>query len=403
MAKKRSKIAILFFLSLLFVVLPIAQAHAYGTGISSVDQFRNNSIDVYQLITFNYTIVGTESSAIAVIRNDGQLAENVQANAVDTLGSNNRIELVPNVKSVWSQTPYEIMQTSFGNYTEASYLMQRTFLNATSAYFNVTDLVNNETGRNTVVQSGYKFQATLLPAEDVAYDWCRKHNAILNSVDNVNLSVISNSDIVDFLCIQTSEEMDVDTNLDNGYQAVPVSAGEILTTAVVSLIIKLVLIILAATVLIVWACVGYVPFDFSSQVITYYQPDQSYNVNWTAPNLNESQMWQAYLDHCDDISETPTIEGYTEFVKNFYEATKPPTGGATWNNNFTNEGGDPPGNVLTNIIAFLKNLLPLIIAIIIVVAFVFGFVLIIRVIRSVSNYIPSPKPNKTYRMKRIYN
>jgi hypothetical protein len=368
----------------------VTSVQAYTTGIASVDQFRANSVDIYELITINYTTIGTEGSSIAVIRSDGQLMQDVQARAAGELGSNERIELLPEVRSVWSQTAMNLMALPFGTYNPANttYWVQRSFTNKTIAYLNVTTTFNNASMIATNAYSGYRFQATLLPAYDVAYDWCTTNGAILNSVDEINLTTTMNSKIVDFLVVEMSEEMEPDLNLNDGYQAIPVSAG-FAWGELAKFIIKIVLLILAAVTIIVTAPSWANWFDFS----TYndYHPDQSIDINWTVPGLNESALWEQYLDHCAVLNQTPTMEGYTEWIKVIYgQATPKISVNPGWNNNFTTTPGDKPDNILTSIIAFLSDLGPLIMAIIIIVAFIFGFMLIYKGYKRMSDWI-SPK------------
>lgn len=357
-----------FLFCTIFAMWGLTQAHAYSTGMSSADQFRAESCDIYQLITINYTQIGATGSSIAIIRSDGCLAENVQANAAGNLGGESRIELIPDVRSVWSKTGGEIIAIPGANYDNASYLIQRTYTNNTVSYLNVTESYNNASIRSQERFSGNRYQYILLPPYDVAYHWCQKNNAVLNSVDNVNMTIDMNERLVDLLVIQASYNMTPDLNLDDGYSGYPTIGG---IANMAEMICRIVLIVAIVTIAVIWALTGYTPFDFSSNPVN--NPSQDVNVGW---NLSDDANWDAYEAICNASGIEPTFEGFMEYLKTLGDLA--PVVTPTWNNNWTNAGGASNENVLTSIVAFIQDLLPLIIAIIIVIAFVVGFVMIYR-------------------------
>lgn len=388
--RKRTILAILFFIAII-TVTPISRIQAYTSGIRSVDQFRNEYIDVYQLITINYTDIGTGGSAIAIIRSDGQLSSDVQANAITDLGSNARIEVRPEIRSVWRQTPSQVMQISYGDYTEenTTYLVKRTFENRTVAYLNYSNTFFNQTELlSTEQHTGYRYEATLLPPYDIAYYWCQENGAVLNSIDNVNLSVTQNRKLVDFIAVQYSEPMEPDLDLSDGYDGVPVSASFALTATFASLIWKLVIIIAGAICFLAVILTGWTPFDYSTNVD--YNPDQSIDFDWG----NSSEHWDTYESICGTTGTTPTMEGFLEYLKTISEMLPD---AFSWNNDLNITGAEPGTSFLTGIVAFLTDLFPLIMMVIIIVALAFGGILIYRGLKMVSGVMPAAPKLKTRR------
>lgn len=350
--------------------------------MSSADQFRSESCDIYQLITINYTAIGAEGSSIAIIRSDGSFIESVQtrAAAAGAVSSDDRIELIPDVRSVWNQRGIDIIQIPGANYENASYMVQRTYTNNTVGYLNLSTNFNS-----TATWSGYRYQYILLPAYDVAYDWCRRNGAVLNSVDAVNLTIDANERLVDMLTVQISDYMTPDLNLDDGYDGAPVIGA--IDPATLSLLagltVKLVLIILAFVAFLYAVNAGVFDhwFDFSTNQNN--TADQHLDVPWTTDNT--TAHWDDYETICNASGNEATYEGFMEYLKTLGEMS--PVIAPTWNNNWTaNPTGSGSGNVLTSIVAFIKDLLPLIIAVIIVIAFVVAFVMIYR---AAKRFMPS--------------
>lgn len=396
MVARKTKILFTLFFSILFCCTMFTQAEAYSTGFDTIDQFRQDSVDVYQIITFNYTVIGGGGSHIQTITQTGQTIRDVRfhtgnpaidqlrSQAVDQLGSEDRWEIIPEVKYIYNAPFAEITRWDLGIYDDTEYMLQRTNFSGYQEWQNVTSYVRNENATVKVTPqtfTGTKFSMVLLPAQDIANQWCNDNGAILNSVDAVNTSIVCNNKFVNYLTVSESVELELDSNLRDGYDITPVNATSLTVTAIVGLIIAISLAILAATFLIS-VILDRPIFDFSTHV--YYSADQTINVNWTTPTLNQTELYTQYLDFCTAVSQTPSVEGYYEWSKNYFDniqkvAPELPT--LSQNNNWSTNTGAPKSNVLTSIIGFIEELIPLVIMIVIIVAFVFGGIWLFRMIR----------------------
>lgn len=380
---KKYLIPILFFMAIIFMT-PITRITAYTTGIASVDQFRRDSVDVYQLITINYTVVGGGGSAITVIRSDTSIADQVQTNAI---GTTDRVELYPEMRSVFSQNGRAILAWDHGIYDEnTTYMVHETFFNGTRRLYNITDLYHNATLAPTATFTGYKYQAVLLPPRDVANYWCQTHNAILNSVDEVNLTMNFEPKLVQALTIQISENMTPDNNLANGYNGIPISAG--IATIIISaaaILIKCIGYTLVAVgvgigfAAVIGALMGNPLIDRSVHIED--NDEQTLNVNWTTPTMNQTELWAAYEEWATAAGTIPTVEGYYVWLDAYYtniEKVTPDLPGMYINENWSIGQGDEDGGFLTMITGFLEDIMPIVIMIVIIVAMVWGFGLISR-------------------------
>ena len=409
MIGKNKSLLFIVAVTLLFGCTLCNTAFAYTTGFSAIDKFRNESVDVYQFITFNYTVIGGGGSFVQTIRSEGVMVDNfyiggknhplnllnAQAEnqmstfAEGNLGSETRGEIIPSAKYVWNVPAAEILKWDLGWYNEnTTWVQQRTNITGYQKWLNVTEYINGENTTHTLdptLRTGTKFQMALLPAEDLAYDWCRKHNAVLNSVDAVNTSIKTRNIFVDYLTIQQTPALQVDTNLDDGYDIIPVNGS--IAPAVIAAVGWLILKIAIAVAAIIFAVSFIVTggnsiFDFSSQ--TTFTADQNLYVNWTTPEVNQTQLYQDYLTFCGIVNQEPSAEGYYEWTNNHYDNIRsitPELPTMEQNNNWTDTQGSGQKNILQTIIGFIADIIPIVIAIILIVAFIFAFLFIVRKIR----------------------
>jgi len=381
----------LFFFSIfaigLFIMLGVTQAYAYAAPIN-VQRFQQENASVDQLITFTYTDLGTMSIKSMTIRNTGELTQEVIAHDSMSTTPNDDIGLSPNVRSVWNTNALALLNTGF-NYTGTEYLiewatMDTGMVNKSIGYTDFTDNVSQLVQISGL--TGYAYSVTLLPAQDVANYYCQQHGYTLGNITAINYTSCALN--VNYVVIEQSEEMQPDNDLSNGYQAIPVSAGFVWMPWMGALIKYVILAVVC--VIVAFELPAIFTAIFGTQpdsAPVHLGPDIDINVNGT----NGLDLWNQYVTAMQSINVTPTVSGFPSSFDLWCKAigTAQPQIyiNAPSNNTYT----PPPKTILTDILAFLKDLLPLIITIIIIVAFVFGFMLLVKIIRGVSSYIPEPR------------
>ena len=395
MEKKATKL-LSFFLLLLIFGTCFANAKAYSTGFDTIDGFRANSIDVYQNIEVNYTIIGTGGSSITTIKNSGGMVDTVRfhnplrdqlmsyGGALTTqtpaeLGSEDRWEFLPETQAIFMNDFQSMMRWDWGVYstTNTTVVQTQTFFNGTQNlndigqyYFNQNGTVNMDKTQ----QTGILYSTILLPAEDIALDWGKKNNAIINSIDNITTEIVGNTEFVDFLTIQQSVPMIPDTNLQDGYDIIPVNASDFGISWIIGIAIAFFIVALGVDILLNDDPI----FDFSTNVV--YSADQTLNVNWSTPEFNDTELYNMYLDFASTIGVEPTVEGYYEWSRERFaniQAISPELPAMTMSNNWSTQGGASQ-NGITGIFGFIGDLLPIIIAALIIGAFAIAMIWMVR-------------------------
>jgi hypothetical protein len=373
---------ILSFGLIAFIMLCLipTNAHSYSTGISSVDDIRNNHVDIYQTITFNFTAIGGGSAMTMTITNKLDVDKPVIINgrATGGIGSEDRAELIPSVKSVWNQQPLSLIETvetqpfQF-NYTETSYYVTQTYPhNNTVSYLNITgdqDIFNTEASKASY--TGHKFEAVLLPARDVAADYCRRNGLIFNALVEENLTIDYDNGGISQLAIIKSENMTPDNNLADGYDGIPVSASAIVGLGqLVYLIVKAILIAVVV-IAAIFALLDYKPF--AKTIINNVNQDNYF------PEYNATDDWNEYESIAIAANLTPTWEGYLAWLEQVGKSRPDTT--ATQNNNFSIP--EDSGGGFTFLSGFFENLGPIIQMVIIIIIVIVAIALILRFLKFV--------------------
>jgi hypothetical protein len=377
----------------LFCTLGITQAHAYAKPLN-IQQFEQDHAQVTQLINFTYSEFGTEELKSMTIKSTSQLTQEITAHDSIVTNPQDDIGGLPQIKDVFNTNCLSMLTSSnIFNFTETKYYLEMVASNdSKTATVNYYDITKNASMLARVNgQTGFLYSAILLPPRDVANYYCQQHGYTLGSVTNI--SYANNLKNVDFIAIGQSEKMQPDNNLGDGYQAIPVAApfAWALVYAFAWIIIKTFLIILAGAMLMNLIIVPFIN-ALKPSVPAISNPRQSIDI--TLEGVNVTALWNAYKDYCTLAGVMPTLVGsdtsFDQFCRDIGEAQPRIYINQTMINNVPPE----PANALTDFLAFLQNLGPLIIMIIIIVAFIFGGIMIVKVVRKVSSYIPEPKKSK---------
>jgi len=370
-------------------MLGISQAHAFAMPLN-VERFQQENASVDQLITFTYSELGVEGFKTMTIPNNGKVTQEVIAHDSMSTTPADDLGIMPIVKSVWDTNAFSLLNTGY-NYTGTKYLLQWATMDAGMANISVcyTDVTENAS-RLTQISglTGYTYSVTLLPPQDVANYYCQKYGYTLQNITAINYT--SSMINVDYLVIEQSEPMQADNDLSNGYQGLPVSAplGELGAQLAKYLVTAIVAIILICGV--TWGV---------AELLGYHKPpsnpvtQEGSSVTIIINGTNGLDLWNQYVTAMEAINVTPTVSGFPSSFDLWCQAiglAQPKIYiNAPTNNTYTPP--TQPKTLLTDILAFLADLGPLIISIIIIVAFIFGFILIVKVIRTVKSYIPEPR------------
>jgi hypothetical protein len=391
--KTNKKILISLFFLVSFLAFGINKAYAQASPIATMEDFRDRSIDVYQNITINYTQIGGGGSFLHTIRSDGRIIEEVNGIVIGRqtagLGAEARIEVAPSIRNEYTITQTQMMHINDYeglnfNYTPSTYYYQRTNFSGYQTWYDISTVAKGENTTyfiNPKTFTGTKFTTFLLPPYDVAYDYCRKHNLVLNGIENITTHVEGDTDFVDFLTIQKTEALVPDTNLDDGYDLTPVSAPFPIW-AVKAIVIAVVALVILLGTLLVTDALGITNLFGAGDQFNQIDnaPSQNIYYNWTTPEINQTALFQSYLDFTNATGETPSMEGYYEFTNNYFDNIQKITPEAPTfrqDNNWSSgiEAEQNSGSLLSG---FLSGIMPIIQIIIIIIAFVFGMVLVVR-------------------------
>lgn len=396
----KRKLLTIIPLLIIFLYIPTSCAYA-GSSVPSVINIQQNNINFQVKIDFNATTVSGISMQKSITRDISVPVKLPSTTlALGPMGTTKGATSYTgdlysaNVYSVYTKDFHDIIVDGFKSNINQNTTIIRpvSTLNKSSSTPQINksyalDVATEYRGRNmtntTRRHTGYVLNAYIPDSRSIASDYCRKNNLILGSILNESFIVTEKSHGVKSLSIAKTESMKTDTNLDDGYSGIPVNAS-IGTAAVV-------LIGLAVTAVVLLILEGLGITDIAGIFGDTYidNSDRSNTTIIFAPEYHmdlpeNSSLYEDFLDLCNQSGIDPTLEGYSDFVRDYYGSFAGifPNNSLTYyvNKSWNTDAGDPTKGA-TFISGFIESIMPIIILVIIAVVTILGIMIVIKIIQ----------------------
>lgn len=314
-AIKENSIQVFSLVFILIMVIPIS-AEATSTITPSVNYVTETYGSVDTTVTFNYTTISG-----APMLKTLKVSRDISQQKATAIGASAQGYFYATSTAINSQTQEQVFDRFAGDvpryYTQS-------FFNGTVTYLNSTQI--NESVIDATPINGQIVTALFPDANSIMYDWCRKNSAIPGVVLNHSVDINTKSDKVKSIMMGLTEPLTPDSNLDDGYDAVPQNAslspftygilvGAGIIAAISTVIIFLLLFALSGNE--VTQTQDQNQTGQSGDNINQFNTTTTIIINQTGPSMNDT--YNTYVNLCNASGITPTVEGFLDF----YERTHP--------------------------------------------------------------------------------